>query len=191
MPNGALTTRVALLLQKEFEKQGFIVIHDHRIENLVSTDIPGKLRTWFGSSPKRETLLADLDIAIISAEDEVITLVEIEETTDKPKVILGDIFAILLGSGITYKGNKEYKIGEWTTLIVMSHDKTKSHFKRTAFICDQIKNLKEKIETPNKTIGKIIVENFANEEGLEEMLKQHVEKAIAHYEIGISSASKI
>lgn len=191
MPNGEITARVADSLQQEFGKKGFHITHDHRLGNIDSPDNLGKLRTWFGEKPKREMLLADLDIAIISTDDKVVALIEIEETTDKPKVILGDILAILLGSGITFKNKHDFQIREWTTLIVMSHDQRQSHQARNEFLSNQLNSLKSNLNTPNAKIERIMVDSFADEKQLEEKLRQHVTKAIAHYEIGISSASKI
>jgi len=178
MPRGELTARVALSIQQEFENNGFFVLHDHRSLDPDSSEKVRELHVFFGEAPNRETILADLDIAIISKNDMVIALIEIEETTDKPKVILGDILAILLGNGITDKNKKAYKVGKWTTLIVMSHG---SHHERTAFISEQTNILKENLKTHDKTIGQIIVENFADEEQLEETLKHHVTMAIDNY----------
>ena len=178
MPHGELTARVAFSLQQEFENNGFIVLHDHRSQDTDSSEKVGKLHVFFGEAPKRETILADLDIAIISSDGNVVALIEIEETTDKPKAILGDILAILLGNGITDKNKKAYKVGKWTTLIVVSHG---SHHKRTAFLSEQTNKLKPKLKSQNRAIGQIIVENFSDEEQLEELLKDHVAKAIDKY----------
>lgn len=179
MPRGELTARVADSLQKEFEKKGFLVIHDHRLGNIETTDNLGKLRTWFGETPKRETLLADLDIAIISTDGKVVALIEIEETTDKPKVILGDMLAILLGSGISFKDKHDFQIREWTMLIVMSRDRHQSHQLRDEFLSNHINSLKSNLDTPNAKIGRIIVDSFEDEKQLREKLEQHITKAIS------------
>ena len=105
MSNGVLTTQIARSLQKEFDQQGFDILHDHRKTEIDLPEKVGKLRSWSGSTLKSETVLADLDIALVSHHDKKIyALIEIEETNDKPKVILGDVVATLLGKGIAFKG---------------------------------------------------------------------------------------
>lgn len=184
MSNGSLTALIALSLQQECKKQGYVVIHDHGLLEVGSPDKPGKLRTWFGDTPKRQTLLSDLDIAIVNPDDSiVVALIEIEETTDKPKVILGDILACLLGNGISFKGKHDFQIGEWTTLVVIGHDEHQSHDVRIAFLNEQTNSLKSKLDTLNATIGRIIVDTYADEKQLAEKLDHHIHEAIAHYEI--------
>src|SRR5690349_15243358 len=137
MAHGVLTVQVAQTLQKEFDKRGFDVLHDHGQKDFELEDTPGKLRSWFGSDLTRETALADLDLAIVSREtDKAYALIEIEETTHKPKVILGDIFATLLGSGIAFNG-KHLGIGSWTTLIVLVRNIHASHESRMAYLEQQ------------------------------------------------------
>ena len=183
MLNGDLTARIARSLQEEFNRKKFDinVLHDHRQNESDLTDKAGKLRSWFGPKPKPEfeTLLSDLDIAIVSRSDnKVYALIEIEETTDKPKVILGDVFAALLGSGIAFQGNYDFKVGEYTTLIVMVADKNESHSKRLIFLNEQIAILKEKLITPNAKIKRIIVVSYKDEAELKDRLMPQVYEAI-------------
>lgn len=184
MSNGTVTARIALSLQKEYKRQGYDVLHDHGLQELSSAYKPGKLRTWFGDTPNRQTLLSDLDIAIVNPDDNiVVALIEIEETTNKPKVILGDILAFLLGNGISFRGKNDFQIGEWTTLVVLSHDERQSHDARIAFLSEQTNSVKSKLDTPNAAIGRIVVDSFTDERQLGEKLDHHINEAIAHYEI--------
>ena len=52
---------------------------------------------------------------------EAVALIEIEESSATPKVLLGDAFATLLGDHITFQGKHALKKGKWTTLIVLVH----------------------------------------------------------------------
>ena len=179
MANGELTAQIAYSLQHEFKHVEIDVLHDHRKKD---ADLPGKLgklRSWFGTEFKSEALLADVDIAIVSKKDKKIyALIEIEETTDKPKVILGDVLAILLGSGIAFKGNHELLVGKWTTLIVIGYDVHNLHLERLAFFTKQVNDLKEQLYTPNTSIGQIILDYFSDNIGLENKVKQHVRNAL-------------
>jgi len=167
MSKGTLTAQVAHLMEQEFNQQGFEVLHDHRQMENDSPDVLGKPRSWFGSGLRSGTVLADLDIAVVSSHDKKIyALVEVEETTAKPKVILGDILATLLGNGIAFQG-KDLQVGEWTTLIVMAYDNHQSHTDSLAFLVEQINILKENLTTYNSKIGRIIVDAFADKMDLD------------------------
>lgn len=175
MSNGKLTANVARSLQQEFNQQGFDVLHDHGQKENDSPGKLGKLRSWSGPSLKSETVLADLDIAIISRDDKKIyALIEIEETTDKPKVILGDVLATLLGNGIAFQG-KDLQVGKWTTLILMVHG---THLDRLAFLTEQISLIKLKLKTPNATIGRIIIDTYSKELQLVEKLRKHISEVV-------------
>jgi hypothetical protein len=180
MSNGVLTAQVARSLQHEFDQQGYDILHDHRQKEIDQPDKLGKLRSWFGSALKREMVLADLDIAIVSHHDKkVYALIEVEETTAKPKVILGNVLATLLGNGITFQGKHDLLVGKWTTLLVMVYDPHQSLFDRCAFITEQTNNLKGKLTTPNASIGRIIVDTFTGKMQLENKLRQHLSEAVS------------
>ena len=180
MSNGVLTAQIAHFLQQEFDQQVFDVLHDHRQKDVDSPDKLGKLRSWFGPAPKYETLLGDLDIAIISRHDKKIyALIEIEETTHKPKVILGDVLATLLGTGIAFHGKLDLQIGEWTTLFVMVHDTRQSPLNCLAFLAEQTNIIKGILTTPNATIGRIIIDTFSNKVQLEDKLRQYISVTVS------------
>lgn len=179
MANGALTTQVARSLQHEFDLQGFDLLHDHGKKGIDPTDKLGKLRSWFGPALKFESVLADLDIAIVSHHDKKIyALIEIEETTEKPKVILGDILATLIGKGIAFKGKHDLQVGEWTTFFVMVYVTRQSQSDRLAFLSEQVNNIKRNLTTPNASIGRIIIDTFSDDVQLEGKLRQHINEAI-------------
>jgi len=180
MSNGMLTAQVARLLQQELNEQGFDVLHDHGQKEIDSPDKLGKLRSWFGAALKSETVLADLDIAIVSHHDKKIyALIEIEETTNKPKVILGDVLATLIGKGIAFQGKLDLQVGEWTTLVVMVYDTRQSHLDRLAFLAEQTDILKRKLTTPNASIGRIIIDTFSDRVQLEYKLRRHISEAVS------------
>ena len=84
-------------------------------------------RAFFGEKARNTNILADIDI-LIGKEEEAIALIEIEETSNSPKKIIGDIFAIAMCNKVKIKlrneENKEdkpheiYKITNETRLFI-------------------------------------------------------------------------
>jgi hypothetical protein len=179
MSKGTLTIQVARSLRLEFDRQGFDLFNDHGKKGIDPTEKVGKLRSWFGPAIKFESVLADLDIAIVSRYDKKIyALIEIEETTEKPKAILGDILATLIGNGISFKGEHDYKVGKWTTLVVMVNISRQSQSERLKFLVEQVNLIKRGLKTPNALIGTIIIEPFSNYVQLEGKIREHIIEAI-------------
>ena len=176
MSHAELTCQVAQALQIEFESQRFIVLHDH------GEDLPerlGEIRPYFGTGLRSE-ILSDIDIAVVSRDDQKIyALVEIEESNDKPKVILGDILATLLGDGIAFHGKHELKVGPWTTLIVMVKGNHEADFKKNEFLKDEANKIKTYLTSQNHFIRKVVVEEFDNGKSLEDQLKGQICEAIS------------
>jgi len=184
MANGALTVKVAKTLKEKFRERGLDVLHDHGQKGGDLDNTPGKLRSWFGSDSTRETALADLDLAVVSRDPneakkaKAYALVEIEETPPQPKVILGDIFATLLGDGITFQG-KRLCVGSWTTFIVLARNEHDSHQRRMTYLEQQANQLKTHLSSKsNASIGRIILDSFKETE-LEEKLRWHIEESLS------------
>ncbi len=145
----------------------------------------GKIRAWNGDTYKSETILADLDMAVVShaaavshEQERVYALIEIEETSNKPKVILGDVLATLLGKGIKFQGTRDLQVGRWTTLIVLARDKHQSQLSRLPYLEAQCKYLRENLLTPNASIGRVVINTFVDELQLEEKLRQSITEAL-------------
>lgn len=180
MARGEWTTQVARKLLEEFSQQGLDVLHDHGDKDSDLKGALGKLRSWFGPASTHETGLADLDLAIVARDKKkkVYALIEIEETTAKPKVILGDVFATLLGSGITFPGRGPLNVGIWTTLIVLVHKPQPSHKRRLAYLEQQVNQLKTHLSTRNASIGRIVLDTFQDETELKDKLERLIKEAL-------------
>lgn len=185
MARGALTMQAARVLQQEFSPAGFDILHDHGEKGIDSPLLLGKIRAWFGDTYTSQTILADLDMAVVSHaaavshdQERVYALIEIEETTSRPKTILGDVLATLLGKGIRFQDVRDLQVGRWTTLIVLAHDKHASLLNRLPYLATQSKVLRENLLTPNATIGRIIIDTFVDYLQLEEKLRQNITDAI-------------
>ena len=176
---GELTYQTARNLQQKYSKGGFDILYGHGEKGMDSQMNLGKIRSWFGEEYNRDAILADMDIALVKQEtDRVFALIEIEETSIKPKVILGDILSILLGNGINFQGNRDLQIGAFTDLIVMVQDNNHSHSVRVDFLSRQCNFIKERLVTSNSSIGKIIIDTFTDNKQLEDKLIEHLEKTI-------------
>jgi len=179
MAHGILTAKIARALSPELEAQGFDVLYGHGQLGTDSSDRLGKLKSWFGPNYRASAVLADLDIAIATRDtDQLIALVEVEETTSKPKVLLGDVLATLLGGHITFQGKRHFHVGEWTSLIVLARSTNPAHQSRIAFLEAQANHLKSKLDIPNAKIGKVVIRGFQNELELEQMLRELIQTTI-------------
>src|SRR5271157_4911215 len=98
---GQITVKVAETLCGYYESKGYDVLYDHD----STKENVGKIVSWFGDKYGRESELSQLDIAIIEkGSDKALALIEIEETNDTPKTFTGDLFGVLLGDYISFRG---------------------------------------------------------------------------------------
>jgi len=179
MARGALGAQMARMLSEAFENRGAEVLFDHGQKEVDPANQLGKIVTWLGHQKRSDAMLAELDIAILIRESgKVCALIEVEETTDKPKVLLGDVFATLLGDRVTFQGDRNLPVGPWTTLIVMVRDRDQAHQSRMAFLQQEVDHIRSAISRPNATIGRVVLASFGDPTDLKNKLKQQVEWAI-------------
>jgi hypothetical protein len=181
MAHGKLTPKVAITLSHELASMGFEVLFDHASRGTVPPQNLGKIASWFGPEYRSPTQLGFLDIAVVSKiSEKAVVLVEIEETTDHPKVLLGDLFATLLGEGIKFQGKRDLHVGPWTTLVILGRSKLQSHQVRVDYLLEQAKQIKTRLSTPNALIGQIFIDHFREENDLRDKLSGYIELAIRH-----------
>jgi hypothetical protein len=167
MKHGALTAQLGNFLSAKLEQHAVKVLYDHGYQVKDMLTPVGRLSAWFGAHYGASSLLAHIDLAVVEhGSDKALALVEIEESTDKPKVLLGDVLAILLGNGVRFRGNRMLKIGPWTSLVVLAFHPTTAHDERVAFLEDQANRIRTGLSTPNAAVGKIHLQTFCNEEDL-------------------------
>jgi hypothetical protein len=105
--------------------------------------------------------LSQLDIAVVErSSNRVLALVEIEETTDRPKTLLGDIFGVLFGEHVSFK-RTELTVGPFTTLIVAGIGDAVFE-KRNQHILERAERAKPYLGTRNSAVGRIIVKVFSD-----------------------------
>ncbi len=175
--HGEITAQMGELLARSLKGRGYVVHYDHGV---TGEDV-GTIVSWFEGKEGdgRESGLSQLDIVILDERTKkAVLLMEIEETSDRPKAILGDLFATLLGDGIRFSGYTDIEVDQHTILLVV----TTSRFGRDAvdeYIEEKVNAVKAGLETRNSQIGEAFIWAFANSEELEERLPSEVEQLIA------------
>ena len=171
---GRVTLKAAETLSGYYEAKGYDVFYDHD-STKVNT---GKIVSWFGERHSRESELSHLDIAIVEkGSDKALVLMEIEETNDDPKTLLGDLFGVLLGDHISFRGEREFQVGEYTTLIVLGKSKV-LHRNRNEHLREESMKIKAGLRSANAAIGKIVIEPYADEKGLYTLLSSLLDRAL-------------
>jgi hypothetical protein len=152
--------------------RGYDVFYDHD----PSSQNVGKIVSTLNKDYKNGDELSQLDIVIVKQgpDQEVAFLIEIEETTSKPKTFLGDIFGVLFGEHIFFKRN-ELIVGATTILVVVAVNKP-DHPVRNDFIQAQVNQVKAHLSTRNARIGKLVIKSYSGEEELMAQLPSLLDK---------------
>ena len=172
--HGKLTVETAQHLQDFLKNKGYAVLYDHGDS---SNNNVGTIVSWYGDGkkPERETELSQLDLAIVEqSSDKVIALIEIEETNDRPKTLLGDVFSVLIGDQINFR-EKSISVGRWTTLLIVGFSK-EPHVKRNQHILAKVERIKPALSSKNSSIGKVIIKTFADEAKLPALIMYELDK---------------
>jgi hypothetical protein len=173
---GQLTSAVAKSITEEINKRGFDIYYDHGEKG----EFVGTIAVSIEKELSSEKQISQLDIAVVGRDtnkDKVIALIEIEETTDTPKTLIGDVFTTLMGNSVHLPGrNKIAEVGKWTTLIVLG--KGERHDERIKQINKIVNIAKLDFGTGNSQIGNIVIESFSHNEKLEKIIMDHIDEAI-------------
>jgi len=180
---GQLTSAIALSLTDPMNTMGYNVFSDH---DPASGQV-GKIVSHISEKNQQGVQLSQLDMAIVDKKSgRAVVLIEIEETNDRPKTLLGDIFGVLIGERITFH-KKELKVGKWTTLLILGFRKAKHekknellegrHAERILTIINKVEKVKPLMETGNSKIGKVMIKTFAGKDELEGLIRSVVENA--------------
>jgi hypothetical protein len=155
---------------KSLKFEDYDVLYDHG----VLSETVGKIVSYFSETKERGTQLSYLDIAIVKKNtNEAIVLVEIEATANRPKTIIADIFAFLMGERLAFQ-RRELEVGSKTILIVLGFSKV-PHPKHNQYILEKVEKVKSALGTKNSMIGKVVIETFPNEKELPMQLQSLLE----------------
>jgi len=116
------------------------------------------IKAFLGDTVSSKNKLADVDVMIANQENEILLLIEIEESPISPKTLLGDVFASLLSTGFAANigGKRTYfRVTPQTQLWVAGYVESKKPEK-----LDLIHQIQEKInelipENEGKSIHKV------------------------------------
>jgi hypothetical protein len=164
--HGELTAEMGERLERDLKPKEYDVLYDHG----PSEDNVGKIVSGFGDQYDRESELSQLDIAVVKKNpDRTVVLMEIEETNDRPKTYLGDVFGVLMGDHIRFGGGRNLSVDERTTLLVVGISKV-DHKRRNEHILGQVNMDESGLSTANSKIGKVVIRTFIDEHELFESL---------------------
>lgn len=118
-PQGIATKKIGELLEQRFNKDSKLsslrVYYDHGTRRLSRNVF--QPTTYMGRRYGRDATLSGLDIAV-TLGSKVLVIVEIEERTARPKIILGDIFGVVLADSVMI-GKRRYAVKDVELLIAM------------------------------------------------------------------------
>lgn len=165
--HGQLTAKVAREISPYWEERGYQVLYDHD----PASDAVGKVVSSFGDLPyHRSTQLSQIDIAIVRKVDEwIFAVIEIEETSDKPKTILGDVLGVLMGEHVSFGKKRSLVVDQNTLLLVVVKSKA-PHDARNKYLLDQVVKARSSLHTANSVIKRISIESFSKDAELSDLL---------------------
>jgi hypothetical protein len=173
--HGEITAAIGNELISDLWAQGYGVMYDH---GTSGDENVGVTSAWIGDEKKRDNRLAEIDIVIYARKGrQAVLLIEIEESGDNPKKIIGAAMATLFGDDISSSGKENFPIGSWTTLLVVAKGEGESHESRTKEIEDRINQISGATGINKMGIGKIRLALFQTQDDLKnkiiECLKHH------------------
>ncbi len=167
---GELTAEIG----KGLKFEEYDVYYDHG----AAGDHVGRIVSTIEEKYLRRDELSQMDIAIVGKDSgKALVLIEIEETNDRPKALLGDAFGVLVGDYIFFHRKQKITVNKHTTLIVLGKSKI-SDDKRNKVLRKKIMKVKSKLSTNNSKIGNVVIKSFTDEKELSTLLLSEIDKAI-------------
>ncbi|MBN1440206.1 MAG: hypothetical protein JW929_12430 [Anaerolineales bacterium] len=170
--DGELTARLGESLHRELFPKDYRVYYDHGPSD---AECVGAIAAYWGDEKHRDTKLADLDIAIVDPKGRVILLIEIEESDDRPKTILGDAMAVLTADHIDFEGERLDGIGEWTALLIISKGSGEGHERRRRVIEERLEMIRAGVQPGRIRPGAVKVRLFEDEGDLRGIVGENLQ----------------
>jgi len=170
-PGGQLTAEVAERLAEYYKDNSFDVLHDHGPDPKNM----GTIAAYFGERLSRKTELSQLDMAIVErSSKKICALIEVEETSARPKTLLGDVFAALLAEHISFKGEC-LDVCEHASLIVVGKG-DESDKAMIDHLNQQVEAIRSKMRNAEMKFGKVVIKLFTDEDDLEKLLRDEIDE---------------
>lgn len=179
---GAWTARAANAISERYEPRGLDVLVAHGRSTRTPKPERGLIVSWFGSDYNRGARLSYLDIAVVSrATGRTLVLCEVEEHSPRPKTLIADVLAALVGDHVTFRGARarDLDLGQWTTLVVLARMVKKGDRSlRIKLLEERLNVTKRHLSTSNASIGRIIMDTFHDEPELVKKIGARIENAL-------------
>ena len=179
---GAWTARAANTISERYERHGLDVLVAHGRSTETPKPERGLIVSGFGSDYSRGARLSYLDIAVVSrATGRTLVLCEVEEHSPRPKTLIADVLATLVGDHVTFRGARvrDLDLGQWTTLLVLAKMVEKGdRGSRIKLLEERLNVIKRHLSTANASVGRIIMDTFHDEPELVRKLGTRIENAV-------------
>ena len=113
------TVPAATYLKSRYRDPPLRVFYDHGGHSSQ------RIYSWFGTiynAPHAAQHLSWIDIIVAEPKSgKIHKIIEIEDSTAKPKTVIGDVFAVLLGDGLAFAGRSDWQVGDWSSLIILAY----------------------------------------------------------------------
>ena len=179
MPDSEQTARVARGLGQALSDRDVDVLFDHGETGADLPECLGEIVSWYGADYGRDARLALLDIAVVWRDgDRAAALIEIEESSATPKVVLGDVLAALLGDQVSFRRERRLAVGEWTTLIVLVPARSDGKRRQVIELARRVETIRAGLRSGNAAIGRIRVGTYGEVGDLEQVVEGLVREAL-------------
>jgi len=139
-------------ISENHPSQGYQVYYDHGDPRLHDNVVV--IKGFLGDTVTSKNKLADLDVMVANQNNEVLLLIEIEESSLSPKTLFGDVFASLFSTkfAVNVDGKQIYfSITKQTILLVAGYVPRKTRKKSNLMI--DIRSRLENFSGPDDSIS--------------------------------------
>ncbi len=152
MKNGIKTEEFGLWLTQYLKTNSqYSVYYDHGNQQEDSKVVV--IKGFYGDKVTNINRLADIDVMVVNNDNEIILLIEIEESKMPPKKLLGDIFTVLMCNRFAVRmgnANRYYEASSKTLLVIAGVVPNQGNERNK--IRDTIIPRLQKFHTPNDAI---------------------------------------
>jgi hypothetical protein len=107
-------------INEERSEKDYLVYYDHGDQ--ARYDNVKVIKGFIGEKVKNANRLTDIDVLVANQENEILLLIEIEESPISPKTLLGDIFSSLVSTNFSVRKDEQvnFSVTSGSHLIIAS-----------------------------------------------------------------------